>query len=93
MIAAVTDYIPIECSEYDWLELACMDACQVELDLGSRTVIGVAEDLCSRNGEEYLRILPSNGAAEHVRVDHIRSITVLSRPARFTYHAFSVSAE
>lgn len=91
--AAVTDYTPIDCSEYDWLEIACMDGYLVELGLRGRTVTGVAEDLKVRDGKEYLRILLSTGMAEHIPLEQILSMTVLTRPARFTYHAFSVTTE
>lgn len=88
----MTDYKPIDCAQYDWLEIACMDGYRVEFELGDRKVIGVAIDLRARDGEEFLQIRHGTGESEDVRVDQIRSMTVLTRPARFTYQAFPAAA-
>lgn len=85
----MTDYQPINCSEYDWLEIACLDRYDVELDLGVEMLRGIALDLNVKDGEEFLRTRVPDGSFVDVRVDRIRSITVHSRPARFESRTFS----
>ena len=80
-------YRPIDCSAYDFLEIACMDRYNVELRLDSETISGVAAGLEARDGQEFLIITTSAGD-ELIRVDRIRRMTVLTRPARFEVHDF-----
>lgn len=82
-------YKPIDCSDYDFLEIACMDGYDIEVKLESGTLRGYARGLEIRSGEEFLRIQTQNDNLEDIRVDRIREIRVLSTPARFARHVFA----
>lgn len=84
----MTEYRPIDCGAYDYLEIACMERYCVDLQLDNETLSGTADGLETRDGQEFLRITTQTGAAEIVRIDRIRRMTVLSRPARFESHNF-----
>jgi Rho-binding antiterminator len=82
-------YQPISCDDYDRLEISCMDRYEVELNLGDQVLTGVASRLETREGEEYLWLRESSGNDRPVRVDRIRSMSVLTRPTRFRHHTFA----
>ena len=84
----MSSYVPIDCNDYDFLEIACMDGYQVEVKIDSGTLIGVATGLETRFGEEYLTIQVSGGLVETIRIDRIVSLEVLTEPARFRRHDF-----
>lgn len=84
----MSDYKPIDCSDYDFLEIACMDGYDIEITLDSGTARGHARGLEIRAGEEFLRIQARNDEHQDIRVDRIREIRVLSTPARFDRHVF-----
>ena len=85
----MSDYKPIDCSDYDFLEIACMDGYDIEVTLESGTIRGHARGLEIRSGEEFLRIRMHNDKVEDIRVDRIREIHVLSKRARFRKHVFA----
>tara|TARA_R110002096_G_scaffold50152_2_gene131939 strand:- start:472 stop:735 length:264 start_codon:yes stop_codon:yes gene_type:complete len=85
----MSDYQPIDCSDYDFLEIACMDGYDIEVKLDSGTLRGHARGLEIRSGEEFLRIRTSSDGIEDIRVDRIREIHVLSTHARFRKHIFA----
>lgn len=87
------NYQPIDCGDYDMLEIACLDAYTVNVQTADRSVSGVAAGLQTANGEEFLQVRTANGVEETVRIDRIRTLTVLTRPARFEQHTFSKPAE
>lgn len=66
-----------------------MDRYEIEIQNDTATVLGIADGLDVRAGEEFLRIRRSDGYAEEIRADRIRKITVLTRPSRFTTHLFA----
>lgn len=82
-------YQPIDCGDYDMLEIACMDYYEVKLELDSEIIIGVAQKLESRDGQEYFWLRNTKGVHEEVRIDRIQTMTVLTRPARFEMHRFA----
>jgi len=84
----MTEYRPIDCGAYDYLEIACMDRYRVELQLENETLSGTADSLETRDGQEFLRITTQT-STEVVRIDRIRRMTVLCRPARFESHDFT----
>lgn len=86
-------YHPIDCGDYDMLEIACLDACTVDVQTADRVIRGVAAGLQSSNGEEFLRLRTAEGTEQAVRIDRIRTLTVLTRPARFEQHTFAKPAE
>lgn len=86
-------YQPIDCGDYDMLEIACLDAYTVVVRTADRVVTGVAAGLQTSNSEEFLQLRTAEGTEETVRIDHIRTLTVLTRPARFEQHTFAKRAE
>lgn len=88
MISDMTDYIPIPCSDYEILELACMDQYLVEIAVGDGEIIGQAAALDVRAGEEFFVLEKNDGTTQAVRVDRIAHMKVVSRPARFNHHSF-----
>lgn len=84
----MSEYKPIDCNDYDFLEIACMDHYDVDVILDSGNIRGNAQALEVRSGEEYLRIRTRDGVYEDIRVDRIRELHVLSAKARFRKHIF-----
>jgi transcriptional antiterminator Rof (Rho-off) len=80
----MTDYAPIVCDDYDFLEIACMDQYEIDLQLVSGCTRGNAKQLETRSGEEYLWITKGDGSEEAVRVEQIKQLSIVTRPARFT---------
>lgn len=85
---AVGDYIPIPCGDYEMLELACMDGYDVEVHTDGRTIVGRADTLNVRAGEEFFVVRLASGAHDTIRVDRVRRMVVRTRPARFEAHTF-----
>ena len=68
-------YQPINCDDYDNLELACQHHLLLTLELKSGEVFkGQANDLVSRKNVEYL-IVDEAGAPREVRLDKIASFS------------------
>lgn len=84
----MSDYQPIDCNDYDFLEIACMDRYEVEVQLDSETVVGTADGLETTSGAEYLCLRVRDEQIEKVRIDRIQRIDVITRPARFEHHEF-----
>ena len=87
----MTDYTPIDCGDYDYLEIACMDRYEIEVAHAGGLLVGVADGLETRNGEEFLCVRLGAQALEAIRVDYIRELRVLSDPARFRRRRFRTS--
>lgn len=88
----MTDYKPIDCSDYDYLEIACMDRYEIELTHTGGTLVGVADGLETRDGEEFLSVRIGAEAIKAVRIDFIQELRVLTDTARFRQHRFQTSA-
>lgn len=91
--AAVGNYVPIPCGDYEMLEIACMDGYEVEVHTDGSTIVGRADTLKVSAGEEFLVVRPAGGACDTIRVDRIRRLVVRTRPARFESHTFARSHE
>ncbi len=50
----MTSYTPIDCSDYDVLELVCIRRYKLEIVLDDKTVIGAALTLKAESDAEYL---------------------------------------
>lgn len=83
----MTEYRPIDCGAYDYLEIACMDNYRIDLQLEDGVVSGTADGLETRDGQEFLRIT-THTRTELIRIDRIRRMIVLTHPARFASHDF-----
>lgn len=81
-------YKPIECGDYDILEVICMDAYDVEVITDTDTYSGVASNIEKQKDEEYLVLKTSDTEVSSVRADKIVKINVLTRPCRFTTYDF-----
>ncbi len=68
-------YHPINCDDYDNLELACQHHLLLRLTLRSgETLKAEAADLILRKKVEYL-VLNTSGEPQEVRLDHIESFS------------------
>lgn len=89
----MASYAPIACSDYDILEIVCMDRYEIEVQYDTGTVLGIADGLDIRDGKEFLRVRcfdsDASTTSAEIRADRIYQITVLSRPARFIQHRFA----
>ncbi|NDL65573.1 Rho-binding antiterminator [Acerihabitans arboris] len=69
------EYQPINCDDYDNLELACQRHWVLTLTLkNGDAVAGVARDMISRKHVEYL-VIDEAGNSHELRLDHIASFT------------------
>ncbi|TCV92567.1 Rho-binding antiterminator [Biostraticola tofi] len=69
------EYQPINCDDYDNLELACQRNWVLNLTLRSgETVTGIAREMLSKKRVEYL-IIDVAGTSQDVRLDYIASFT------------------
>ena len=85
----MSDYVPIACGDYDYLEIACMDRYEIDLEMAVESTRGIAKRLETRSGEEHLWIERRDGSEEAIRVDRIKRMIVITRPARFTEYLFT----
>ncbi|PLR32805.1 Rho-binding antiterminator [Chimaeribacter californicus] len=69
------EYQPINCDDYDNLELACQKHFVLTLKMRSGEIVeGKASDLISRKRVEYL-VIEEAGNAREVRLDYIASFS------------------
>ena len=81
-------YKPIDCGLYDYLEIACLHAYDLELTLrDGSSITGKAVTTRIEQSCEYL-VVQSDGYAEPIRLDSIASLQVLSRPRQFDNVSF-----
>ncbi|EQC00035.1 Rho-binding antiterminator [Photorhabdus temperata] len=70
-----TEYQPINCDDYDNLELACQHQLHLHIKLrGGEVIEGKACDLILRKKAEYLIIETADNSRE-LRLDHIASFS------------------
>ena len=68
-------YTPINCDDYDNLELACQNQWQLALELkDGEKLQAKAKDMVSRKNVEYLSVEQA-GALRDLRLDHIASFS------------------
>ena len=76
-------YKPIKCHLYDYIEIACMRAYELDVQLLSGEITrGIAKDTRIFNQEEYL-IMELKNKNQQIRLDTIERITVLDKVAEF----------
>lgn len=80
------DYEPIACQSYDYLEIACMDRYEIRVFGESSDVQGIAAGMETKSGEEFLLLELGDSSTDRIRIDRIKAIEVLTRPARFTHY-------
>lgn len=72
----VDEYQPINCDDYENLELACMHHFQLSLQLcNGENVEATAKDLVLRKHVEYLIVEPRDNPQMELRLDHIVSFS------------------
>jgi len=81
-------YTPIDCSDYDVLELVCTLGYELELLLDDQTVVGTATTLETNASAEYLIVRLADDVTDRVRIDRIRRLIVRSQPSRISAHTF-----
>ncbi|KAA8996115.1 Rho-binding antiterminator [Affinibrenneria salicis] len=69
------EYQPINCDDYDNLELTCQQHLELTVELRSGEIItGKARDMISRKQVEYL-VIEESGSLRELRLDHIASFS------------------
>ncbi|MDF7175842.1 Rho-binding antiterminator [Proteus mirabilis] len=70
-----TEYQPINCDDYEYLELACQRGLTLHIELhNGEQIDGVADDLFLSKKVEYLKVKTSEGAKD-LRLDIIASFS------------------
>ncbi len=79
-----TDYTPIDCNLYDYVEIACMYRYPVRAaTTDGRILTGIASDtMVDADKVEYLELLV-DGERDRLRLDRIASFEPLVENARF----------
>lgn len=83
-------YTPIDCGDYDYLEVACLYQYEVELALTAKRVRGKAITIDKSDSGEFIVIETQDGKRESIRADLINKMKVLTDNARFTEHTFII---
>jgi len=81
-------YKPIECADYDQLELACMERYALEVVLHEGSVRGTAITTRTSSNGEFLALRTEDGSMREIRADSILKIVVLSEHRRFDEWTF-----
>lgn len=78
-----SEYQPIACAAYDYLEIACMhhEPVRIELHDGSQ-IEATASNVRVSEHVEYFDVLCA-GQAQSIRLDMIAAISSLAQPPRF----------
>jgi len=85
-------YSPIDCGDYDYLEIACMDRYDVEVSTRGESFHGIAANIEIIASEEFLTLDTGNSSNTSIRVDLIDHLRVKSRPCRFQERTFGRNA-
>ena len=80
-----TQYQPIDCEKYDYVEIACLHRYQLEVDLtdGSRFTGTAITTKTIKNDGEYL-VIETAEKTRSIRLDTISSLSPLDQNAKFT---------
>lgn len=77
-------YQPIDCDIYDYLEIACMRAYTLHLELSDGRVLDATAQttVIDRDKNEWLQVIYNN-TAERIRLDHICAFVPMEDNASF----------
>ncbi len=77
-------YTPIQCSHYDYIEIACMHHYPLNIKLVSGEVIpnARAETTRIKNHAEFL-VVTLDGNEQEIRLDKIDTLSILDKNAEF----------
>jgi len=84
-----TPYSPINCADYDYIEIACLYGYQLEVKLQSCTLTGKAITTEKTAEGEFLVLEREDKVREMVRADNIVKLVVLDKNAKFSEHTFN----
>ncbi len=84
-----SDYTPIQCQLYDYVEIACMRHYRLDIELISGDIItGKAVTTRIKNKQEFIVIAEDvdnkeNNKEQEIRLDLVKSLTTLDANAEF----------
>jgi len=84
-------YKPIDCDDYDFLEIACMDGYTLDVVMPDKTITGKAVTTKKNADGEFLVLQMQDGEQELVRADQIIKLVVLDKNPRFNERVFTRS--
>ncbi|MEH6531536.1 MAG: Rho-binding antiterminator [Photobacterium frigidiphilum] len=80
----MSDYQPIQCQRYDFIEIACMRRYLLSIELNDETtLVGTAIDTKTQAGKTEWFIIEQGGQSQSIRLDTIIAITPLAANAAF----------
>jgi len=85
-------YTPIDCGDYDFIEVACLYQYQLEVVLQSSTIRGKAITTKKDNTGEFLILEIADNTRDSIRADEIVKLIVLDKPAKFSEHTFKIQS-
>ena len=85
-----SDYSPIQCQIYDYIEIACMRHYLLDIELTSgEKISGKAMTTKIENKQEFMVIETENSEKQEIRLDLVNSIKPLDDNAEFGRVAIS----
>lgn len=87
-----SEYQSIDCSDYDFVEIACMDHYDVEVVTKDGIFFGRAETTVNDGSGEFLQMRATDGKVLKIRLDTVRRLLVRTRPSRFESHDFAANS-
>ncbi len=85
-----SDYSPIQCQIYDYIEIACMRHYLLDIELTSgEKISGKAMTTKIENKQEFMVIETENSEKQEIRLDLVNSIKPLDDNAEFVRVAIS----
>lgn len=84
-----TPYRPIACSDYDFLEIACMYDYDLEIETTKGILHGCALTTENSSTGEYLIVALEEHHHQSIRLDLIQKIVVKTKTALFKEHTFN----
>jgi len=82
-------YTPIDCSDYDFIEIACLYGYRLDVVLQSRTITGKALTTEKTAAGEFLVLETEERTREMIRADQIVKFIVHDKHAKFSEHTFA----
>jgi len=81
-------YTPIDCADYDYIEIACLYGYRVDVVLASSTLRGKAITTEKNANGEFLILQDEQQEQKKIRADEIHQLIVLDKQAKFNSHTF-----
>ncbi|MGF1870149.1 Rho-binding antiterminator [Photobacterium indicum] len=88
----MSDYQPIQCQRYDFIEIACMRRYLLSIELNDETtLVGTAIDTKTQADKTEWLIIEQDGQSQSIRLDTIIAITPLTANAEFGWELIAGS--